>query len=172
MTGGTLSVSGALELNGGARVTQSGGTIDVIDFDSRAAGGTFTQSGGTFRIYRNFVNSGVFDSTGGTIVFAGTGDGANAFKAPGRNQFFNVVVNSGVYTDFSSKSDAQILVARQLDDGRHGGPDWQEHQGDVQRERRADHRRRAGDHLRQPDGGQAGRRTSRLPARHWSRTAT
>ena len=52
----------------------------------------------------------MFDSTGGTIVFAGTGTGANAFNAPGTNQFNNVVVNSGVNTDFSSKSDAQILV--------------------------------------------------------------
>ena len=110
MTGGTLSVSGALELNGGARVIQSGGVIDVIDFDSEAASSTFTQSGGTFRLHQNFTNSGVFDSTGGTIVFAGTGNGANAFDAPGRNQFNNVVVNSGVNTDFSSKADAQILV--------------------------------------------------------------
>ena len=52
----------------------------------------------------------MFDSTGGTIEFAGAGAGANAFDAPGRNQFNNVVVNSGVNTDFSSKSDAQILV--------------------------------------------------------------
>ena len=123
MTGGTLSVSGALELNGGARVIQSGGVIDVIDFDSEAASSTFTQSGGTFRLRQNFANLGVFDSTGGTIEFAGAGDGANAFDAPGRNQFNNVVVNSGVNTDFSSKADAQILVGRQLDDERHGGPD-------------------------------------------------
>ena len=123
MTGGTLSVSGVLELNSGARVIQSGGVIEVIDFDSKAASSTFTQSGGTFRLHQNFANSGVFDSTGGTIVFAGPGNGANAFDAPGRNQFNDVVVNSGVNTDFSSKSDAQILVARQLDDGRHGGPD-------------------------------------------------
>ena len=110
ITGGTLSVSGVLELNGGARVIQSGGVIDVIDFDSKAASSTFTQSGGTFRLHQNFTNSGVFDSTGGTIVFAGAGNGANAFDAPGRNQFNNVVVNSGVNTDFSSKADAQILV--------------------------------------------------------------
>ena len=110
MTGGTLSVSGALELNGGARVIQSGGVIDVIDFDSEAASSTFTQSGGTFRLRHNFTNLGVFDSTGGTIEFAGAGAGANAFDAPGRNQFNNVVVNSGVNTDFSSKADAQILV--------------------------------------------------------------
>ena len=42
-------------------------------------------------------------------MFAKTGDG-DAFKAAGRNQFFNVVVNSGVNTDFSSDLDAQILV--------------------------------------------------------------
>ena len=112
MTGGTLSVSGALELNGGARVIQSGGVIDVFDFDSKAASSsTFTQLGGTFRLRHNFTNLGVFDSTGGTIEFAGAGAGANAFDAPGRNQFNNVVVNSGVNTDFSSKADAQILVA-------------------------------------------------------------
>ena len=58
VSGGTFSVSGILELNGGARVIQSGGVIDVIDFDSKAASSTFTQSGGTFRLHHNFANSG------------------------------------------------------------------------------------------------------------------
>ena len=90
-------------------------------------------------------------------MFAGAGNGANAFDAPGRNQFNNVVVNSGVNTDLSSKSDAQILVRGDWTMDGTAEPDRQEHQGHVQREWRADHRRRPADHLPQSVCGQDGR---------------
>ena len=96
----------------GGTFTQSGGSVDVKDFTTTAGSpnGTYNQSSGTFKIYHDFKNSGAFNSTGGTIEFAGTG-GGNAFNAPGTNQFFNVLVNSGVTTDFSSNLAASISVA-------------------------------------------------------------
>ena len=96
----------------GGTITQSGGSVDVKDFTTTAGSpsGTYNQSSGTFRIYHDFKNSGTFNSTGGTIEFAGTGSGS-AFNAPGTNQFFNVLVDSGVTTDFSSSLAASISVA-------------------------------------------------------------
>ncbi len=95
----------------GGTLTQSGGSVNVRDLTTAAGtpAGTYSQSAGTFRMYHDFRNSGIFSSTGGTIEFAGNG-GGNAFNAPGTNQFFNVVVNAGVSTDFSSNLAASILV--------------------------------------------------------------
>ncbi len=95
----------------GGTATQTGGSVRVRDLTTTAGspGGTYAQSGGTFKMYRDYRNSGTFNATAGTIEFAGAG-GVNAFNAPGTNQFFNVTVNTGVNTDFSSTFAASILV--------------------------------------------------------------
>ena len=151
----------SINLFQGATFNQSGGTVNTLNFNNpgntNTPGGTYNQSGGTFRVYNNFKNTGSFLATGGTLEFAGSGSNDDAFDAPGTNQFFNVVVASGVNTALLQRRGRANPRARQLDDERHGGPDWQEHQGDVQREWRADHRRHRADHLPQSVCGQDGR---------------
>ena len=102
----------ALTIDAGGTITQSGGSVNVKGFNTTAGspGGTYNQSAGTFKIYHDFRNSGVFNATGGTIQFAGSG-GANAFNAPGTNQFNHVVVDAGVTTDFASSLAAVIGVS-------------------------------------------------------------
>ena len=101
----------AITIAAGGTITQSGGSVDVKDFTTTAGtpGGIYNQSAGTFKMYHDFKNSGTFDATGGTIEFAGSG-GGNAFNAPGTNQFFHVLVDAGVTTDFSSSLAAAIGV--------------------------------------------------------------
>ena len=120
VTSGTLHMASALAtvptdnitISVGGTITQSGGSVDVHDFTTTngAPDGTYNQSGGTFKQYHDFKNAGAFAATGGTIEFAGTG-GGNAFNSPGTNQFFNVVVDNGVTTNFDSNLGASIGVA-------------------------------------------------------------
>ena len=59
-------------------------------------------------MYHDLRNSGVFNATAGTFVFAANGDG-NAFNSPGTNQFFNVVVSAPSF-QFDSNITADIRV--------------------------------------------------------------
>ena len=104
----------SINLVQGATFNQSGGTVNTLNFNNpgntNTSGGTYNQSGGTLRVYNNFKNTGSFVATAGTIEFAGSGSNDDAFDAPGTNQFFNVVVATGVNTQFDSAVDAQIRV--------------------------------------------------------------
>jgi hypothetical protein len=107
---GTIPI-GSIVVSAGGTITLSGGSIDTRDFttSSGSPGGVCNQSGGTFKEYHDFRNSGTFAATAGTIEFAGSG-GGNAFNAPGTNQFFNVLVDAGITTDFSANLAAAIGV--------------------------------------------------------------
>ena len=75
--------------------------------------GTFNQSGSSLlTVSHDYTNSagGTFNSTGGTIQFTGSGSGGADFST-GTNQFFNMIINSGVYPKFSNIVPCNIKVA-------------------------------------------------------------
>lgn len=77
----------------GGTLAQSGGAVDSRDLTTAAGapGGAYTQSGGTYRHYHDFKSSGTFNSTGGTIEFAGVGSGATWPSTLGPTQFYGVL---------------------------------------------------------------------------------
>jgi hypothetical protein len=120
ISGGTFRVSGKIEFlattSPYGNVTQSGGTLDVKNLKFKGAG-TFTQSGSSLlEVSHDYKNSGggTFNSTGGTIQFTGSGGNGPDFST-GTNQFFHVIINSGVDPKFdrgaSGKIKGKIKVA-------------------------------------------------------------
>jgi hypothetical protein len=96
----------AIVISAGATFTQSGGIVDTKDFTTAAGppAGTYNQSGGVFRMYHDFKNSGVFNSTGGTVEFNANA-GGGSFPSPlGTTQFFNVVMNADPHFDNNTVS--------------------------------------------------------------------
>ena len=157
VSGGTLSVSDDITLETGATFNQSGGTVDTGDFVT-AAGSSSTQSGGTLRIFRDFKNSGNFNATAGTIVFADNGEDSTP---PARTS--SSTSSSTAPATTSPRRTAEIRVRGNWTMDGVAEPAGQEQQRHVQRERRADHHRRGGDHLPPPGRGQAVRRRHPCP---------
>ncbi len=116
---GTIHMASALATTPTAAITigvggsfiQSGGTVDTRDLTTTAASpaGTYSQSSGTLRIYRDFKSSGAFNSTGGTIVFAGSPTTATWPATTGPTQFFNVLMS--VDPSFDQNAALSISVA-------------------------------------------------------------
>jgi len=116
ITGGTFDATGKIEFlattSPYGTVTQSGGTINVKDLKFTGAG-TFNQSGSSLlTVSHDYKNNGggTFNSIGGTIQFTGSGGGGPDFST-GTNQFFNMIINSGIYPKFSNVTPCKIKVA-------------------------------------------------------------
>ncbi len=95
-------------INAGTAVTQTTGTCTIKDF-TITAGGTMLQQGGTILMTHDWKNSGVFNSTGGTVQFTASGGAGPTFAAT--NQFYHLVVNSGVSPGFDNAAGSSIQVA-------------------------------------------------------------
>jgi hypothetical protein len=89
-------------------ISDASGTVAVRDF-TVASGATVTQTGGTLQMAHDWKNSGTYNATGGTIQFTASG-GAGPDFSLGTNQFFNVIVNSGVDPKFSNRANSSILI--------------------------------------------------------------
>lgn len=90
-----ITPTDAITINAGGTITQSGGSVALRDFTTTAGApdGTYNQSAGTFKIYHDFKSSGTFNSTGGTVQFAGVGGPANWPATTGPTQFFDVLLD-------------------------------------------------------------------------------
>ena len=105
-----------LTIRAGAVVNQSNGTLRIInDFtlDAGSPGGTYNQTGGLLEIADDWRNSGVFNSTGGTVQFTGPVINIrySTFAPPGTNQFHNIIVNPGIEPDFDLVPGSVIKVS-------------------------------------------------------------
>jgi hypothetical protein len=105
-----------LTIQAGAVVNQSNGTLRIInDFtlNSGSPGGTYNQTGGLLQIADDWRNSGVFNSTGGTVQFTGPAIGTrySTFAPPGTNQFYNIIVDPGIEPDFDLVPGSVIKVS-------------------------------------------------------------
>ncbi len=96
----------------GAVVTQVGGTISIQDLliESGTPDGTFNQQNGEIQIRHDFRNSGIFNSTGGRIIFTGSGGGGVTFAGK-LSQFYDIIVNSGVNPNFDNVNGSMIMIA-------------------------------------------------------------
>ncbi len=96
----------------GATVTQSGGTLHIKDY--RASAGTFNQTGSSavFKVFHDWKpgTGSVFNSTAGTVEFAGSGGGGPDFST-GTRQFTNIIVDSGIDPGFDNTAASTISVA-------------------------------------------------------------
>jgi hypothetical protein len=97
----TVPSGGVINLSGTGAIDEHDVTVN--------AGGSVSQTGGTWRSSHYFKNSGTYDATGGTFEFNGSGGGMN-FNSPGTNQFFNVLVDTGVTAAFDSTIAASVGV--------------------------------------------------------------
>ena len=99
-----------LTLSGTATVTLAGAAslLDVYTYTA-AATNTLTQTDGTFRSYRNFLNLGTYTASGGTIEFAATSSTTNAWTVPVLDQFYNVLIDTGVTESFRSSGSTTAL---------------------------------------------------------------
>lgn len=95
-------------LRAGNTLTQTNGTFTIYDF-TIASGGMMQQQGGVLQMSHDWRNSGTFNSTAGTVQFTASGGGGSTFTAS--NQFFNILVNSGVDPKFSAVANSRISVA-------------------------------------------------------------
>ena len=116
ISGGTFTATGKIEflatISPYGSITHSGGTLNVKNLKFIGAG-AFTQSGSSLLVISNdYKNNGggTFNSTGGTIQFTGSGGGGPDFST-GTNQFFNVIINSGVDPKFDKVVPGKIKVA-------------------------------------------------------------
>ena len=105
-----------LTIRAGALVNQSNGTLRIInDFtlDAGSPGGTYNQTGGLLEIADDWRNSGVFNSTGGTVQFTGPAINIrySTFAPPGTNQFYNIIVDPGIEPDFDLVPGSVIKVS-------------------------------------------------------------
>ena len=105
-----------LTIRAGAVVNQSNGTLRIInDFtlDEGSPGGTYNQTDGLLEIADDWRNSGVFNSTGGTVQFTGPVINVrySTFAPPGTNQFHNIIVNPGIEPDFDLVPGSVIKVS-------------------------------------------------------------
>ncbi|MBL0072725.1 MAG: hypothetical protein IPP34_13360 [Bacteroidetes bacterium] len=97
-------------VNAGGVVNQSGGTISVRDLS--AGSGVYNQTGATaeFRIWRSWLmgNGSTFNSTNGTVRFAGSGTSSNF--ATGTRQFFNILIDNNINPGFSNSNNSNIPI--------------------------------------------------------------
>jgi hypothetical protein len=110
ISSGTYDLSkDKLQIESGATLTQTGGTLAIKDLVI-AAGGSYNQINGLLQIYHDWKNSGTFNSTGGTVQWKASG-GHGASFASGANQFFNLIVDSDADPKFDQSANSSILIA-------------------------------------------------------------
>ncbi len=104
------SPTNSLTVAANTTISQSGGTIEVLDLSTNTGSpaGNFSQSGGTVSVYRDYKSGGVFNATAGTIQFMGTA--SSPTFSTGTNQFYNVVVNAAANPKFDVAASSAILV--------------------------------------------------------------
>ncbi len=93
---------------GGRFPTISTGTnpVQVLIINS---GATLSQTGGTLQIAGDWRNSGTFNGTGGTVQF--TANAGTVVFNVGANNFFDVIVNSGVDPRFSNGASSVLNIS-------------------------------------------------------------
>jgi hypothetical protein len=74
------------------------------------AGASVTQTGGILQVSRDWKNSGTFNATAGTVQFTAS-SGAGATFATGTNNFYRVLVNSGVDPGFNNVTGSNVSIA-------------------------------------------------------------
>jgi len=105
----TLNVSSQITIENGGILTQNNGLVTTVNILINSTG-VYNQSAGTLRVNKKFINKGTFISTGGTVQFTGSGNGASDF-AFGTTQFFNVLIDNGVEPKFDNKQGGNIKIA-------------------------------------------------------------
>ncbi len=73
----------------------TGQTVSAKDL-TIASGATVNMTGGTFNFYHDWKNSGTFNGTGGTVVFAGKNGGGAWPSSTAVDRFYNVTINTGI----------------------------------------------------------------------------
>ena len=111
ISGGTVSLGDDLNTNGTLNLSLGSLTVS----DDFEGSGTTNMSGGSFNLDGDWDKTGNFDGTGGTVTFTGDAGGSTGFNN-GTNQFFHVIVNSGVNPDFDNEAGSSILIAGNLTD--------------------------------------------------------
>lgn len=90
-------------------ISNASGTVYCRDL-TVASGAVVNMTGGTLYFYHDWKNSGSFNGTGGTVVFAGSaGAGAN-WTTAAVNQFYNIVINSGIDPGFDNAANGFLSV--------------------------------------------------------------
>jgi VCBS repeat-containing protein len=102
----------ALTIQTGATLTMSNGTLTVNnDLIMNASASRFNMVGGTLNMASDWRNNGgIFNGTGGTVVFTASA-GAGATFAAGTNQFYNIQINTSVNPKFDNDANSNIRVA-------------------------------------------------------------
>jgi len=89
-------------------INQSGGTIDALDITIQN-NATYNQSGtGLLKLYEDYINSGSFISTSGTIEFADNATTSSWPTATATDQFYDVTVDAGVTANFDKAGTIKI----------------------------------------------------------------
>jgi hypothetical protein len=108
-TGGTLTINNSLSVSG--TYNQSGGTISIGDYISGA--GTFNQTANTavLKVAGNWApgSGNVFNSTAGTVQFSSSKANRADFSL-GSFQFFNIVVDAGADPAFDRVNGSEIKI--------------------------------------------------------------
>jgi hypothetical protein len=101
-----------LLIQAGATLTQTSGNFILHDITIAfgTTSGSYEQISGILQIDHDWKNSGVFNSTGGTVQFTGNAGGGATF-ATGKNQFFNIIVNTGVDPHFDADASSLVLIS-------------------------------------------------------------
>jgi len=104
---GTLPTDN-ITVSSNGTINQSGGQIDVLDItiQNNAA---YNQSGtGLLKLYEDYMNSGSFVSTGGTIEFANDNSSSSWPSTTATDQFYDVTVDAGVTTNFDKAGTLKV----------------------------------------------------------------
>jgi hypothetical protein len=117
VNGGTFTVR-KLKGQSGSTFTQTSGTVIIRDMEN-AAGATYNQQGGLIQLQHDWKNAGTFTATGGTVQFTGTAGAAADFSA-GTNQFYNIIIDSGVNPGFDKKAGSTISISGTLTNNNAG----------------------------------------------------